>query len=144
MMVGVEVDFFIMIVIEDQVKCIKNEEGNILVANGDIKERQRNYFHKLFDEELTTSTNAEYLVTREEDQNLAFYRRIREVEVKDALKKMDNRKSMVPNNVPIETRKYLGGKGTVQLTKLFNEILRFKRMLEEWRRSAWMPIYKNK
>ena len=35
----------------DQVKCIKNEEGNVLIANGDIKERWRNYFHKLFNKE---------------------------------------------------------------------------------------------
>ena len=35
----------------DQVKCIKDEERNVLVADGDIKERWKNYFHKLFNEE---------------------------------------------------------------------------------------------
>ena len=30
------------------------------------------------------------------------------------------------------------------LTKLFNEIIRTKRMLDKWRRSTLTPIYKNK
>ena len=128
----------------DQVKCIKNEEGNVLVVDRDIKERWKDYFHKLFNEEQTTSINTKYLITREEDQNFTFYRRIREVEVKDALKKMDNRKAMGPDNIPIEVWKCLGGKGIVWLTKLFNEILKSKRMPGEWRRSTLIPIYKNK
>ena len=45
----------------DQVKCIKDKEGNILVADGDIKERWRKYFYLLFNEEQTTSINAEDL-----------------------------------------------------------------------------------
>jgi len=32
----------------------------------------------------------------------------------------------------------------VWLTKLFNEIIRTKRMLDKWRRSTLTPIYKNK
>ena len=57
---------------------------------------------------------------------------------------MDNGKAMGPNNIPIEVWKCLGGKGIIWLTKLFNEILRSKRMPEEWRRSTLIPIYKNK
>ena len=127
-----------------QVKCIKDEEGNVLVADGAIKERWKNYFHKLFNEEQTTSINAEDLTIREEDQNFSFYRRIQEAEVKEALKKMDNGKALGPDNIPIEVWKGLGRKGIIWLTKLFNEILRSKRMPEEWRRSTLIPIYKNK
>ena len=55
---------------------------------------------------------------------------------------MDNGKAMGPNNIPIEVWKCLGGKGIIWLTKLFNEILRSKRMPEKWRRSILIPIYK--
>ena len=125
-------------------KCIKDEEGNVLGADGAIKERWKNYFHKLFNEEQTTSINTEDLTIREEDQNFSFYRRIQEAEVKEALKKMDNGKALGPDNIPIEVWKGLGRKGIIWLTKLFNEILRSKRMPEEWRRSTLIPIYKNK
>ena len=54
-------------------KCIKDKEGNVLVADEDIKERWKNYFHKLFNEEQTTSINVEDLIIREEDQNFSFY-----------------------------------------------------------------------
>ena len=109
-------------------KCIKNEEGNVLVKDGDIKERWKNHFYKLFNKEQTININTEGLITREEDQNFTFYWQIREVEIKDILKKMDNGNVMGPDNIPIELWKCLGGKCIAWLTKLFNEILRSKRM----------------
>ena len=38
----------------------------------------------------------------------------------------------------------MGEKSVLWLTKLFNEILRSKKMLEDWRKSTLVPIYKNK
>ena len=49
-----------------------------------------------------------------------------------------------PDDIPIEVWKCLGEKGITWLTKLFNEILRSKRMPDAWRRSTLVPIYKNK
>ena len=40
--------------------------------------------------------------TREEDQNYIFYRRIREFEVKEPLKWLENGKVVGPNNILIE------------------------------------------
>jgi len=60
----------------DQVKCVKDEEGKVLVTESDIKERWRNYFHKLFNKEQTTSIDVEVLTIQEEDLNFDFYRRI--------------------------------------------------------------------
>ncbi|KAH1238778.1 LINE-1 retrotransposable element ORF2 protein [Glycine max] len=57
---------------------------------------------------------------------------------------MSNGKAVGPDNIPIEVWKTLGDRGLEWLTKLFNEIMRSKRMLEEWRRSTLVPIYKNK
>ena len=127
----------------DQVKCIKDEEGKVLVIDKDIKERWKSYFYKLFNDGQM-SIDMEGLNTQKEEQNFAFYRRIREVEVKEALRKMDNGKAVGPDNIPIEVWKRLGEQGIRWLTKLFNEILRSKRMPDEWRKSTLIPIYKNK
>ena len=45
---------------------------------------------------------------------------------------MDNGKAMGSENIPIKAWKYLEGKCIIWLTKLFNEILRSKKMSEEW------------
>jgi len=34
----------------DQVKCIKDENGRVLVLERDIKDRWKKYFHKLFND----------------------------------------------------------------------------------------------
>ena len=47
-------------------------------------------------------------------------------------------------NIPIEIWKFLGGKGIVWFTKLFNEILRSKKMLDEWRKTTLIPFIKIK
>ena len=125
-------------------KCIKNEEDRVLVTQQEIKERWKSYFHKLLNEEYRTSGNFEIVKTSEEDQNFTFYRRIREFEVREALKRIDNGRAVGPDDIPIEVWKCLGEKGITWLTKLFNEILKSKRMPDVWRRSTLVPIYKNK
>ncbi|KAL5135334.1 putative RNA-directed DNA polymerase from transposon BS [Glycine soja] len=57
---------------------------------------------------------------------------------------MSNGKAVGPDNIPIEVWKTLGNRGLEWLTKLFNEIMRSKRMPKEWRRSTLVPIYKNR
>ncbi|RZB98883.1 LINE-1 retrotransposable element ORF2 protein [Glycine soja] len=126
----------------DQVKCVKDEEGKVLVHEKDIKERWKVYFHNLFNDGYGYDSSS--LDTREEDRNYKYYRRIQKQEVKEALKRMSNGKAVGPDNIPIEVWKTLGDRGLEWLTKLFNEIMRSKRMPEEWRRSMLVPIYKNK
>ena len=48
------------------------------------------------------------------------------------------------DDIPIEAWKCLGEVGEIWLTRLFNKILMTKKMLDEWRRSVVVPIYKNK
>ncbi|KAL5157576.1 Craniofacial development protein 2 [Glycine soja] len=126
----------------DHVKCVKDEEGKVLVHEKDIKERWKVYFHNLFNDEYGYDSSS--LDTREEDRNYKYYRRIQKQEVKEALKRMSNGKAVGPDNIPIEVWKTLGDRGLEWLTKLFNEIMRSKRMPEKWRRSTLVPIYKNK
>ncbi|KAH1211080.1 LINE-1 retrotransposable element ORF2 protein [Glycine max] len=126
----------------DQVKCVKDEEGKVLVHEKDIKERWKAYFHNLFNDGYGYDSSS--LDTREEDRNYKYYRRIQKQEVKEALTRISNGKAVGPDNIPIEVWKTLGDRGLEWLTKLFNEIMRSKRMPEEWRRSTLVPIYKNK
>lgn len=58
----------------------------------------------------------------EDEQNLAYYRRIRVREVKDVLKHMDNGKALGLDNIPIEVWKCVEDQGISWLTRLFNEI----------------------
>ncbi|KAL5128533.1 Craniofacial development protein 2 [Glycine soja] len=111
----------------DQVKCVKDEEGKVLVHEKDIKERWKAYFHNLFNDGYGYDSSS--LDTREEDRNYKYY-------LKEALKRMSNGKAVGPDNIPSEVWKTLGDRGLEWLTKLFNEIMRSKRMPEEWRRST--------
>ncbi|KAH1189168.1 hypothetical protein GmHk_20G056992 [Glycine max] len=108
----------------DQVKCVKDEEGKVLVHEKDIKERWKTYFHNLFNDGYGYDSSS--LDTREEDRNYKYYRRIQKQEVKEALKRMSNGKAVGPDHVPIEVWKTLGDRGLEWLTELFNEIMRSK------------------
>ena len=96
------------------------------------------------DRDETLNYELDDLESTDSNINFAFYRRIRVREVKDALRKMTSGKTVGPDGIPIEVWKCLGEKSVLWLTKLFNEILRSKKMPEDWRKNTLVPIYKNK
>ncbi|RLN22702.1 uncharacterized protein C2845_PM07G30060 [Panicum miliaceum] len=124
-----------------QIKCIKDGIDRLLVKDEEIKDRWREYFDKLFNGENEGPTLE--LDDSFDDTNRRFVRRIQEVEIGEALKRMKGVKAMGPNGIPIEVWRCLGAKAIVWLTKLFN-IFQSSRMPEEWRRSILVPIFKNK
>jgi len=126
----------------NQVKCIKDENGGLLVKDDEIKNRWRAYFDNLFNGE-DDSTTIE-LDDSFDDTNRRFVRRIQESEVKEALRRMKVGKALGPDNIPIEAWRCLGDVGVAWLTKLFNSIFRSNKMPDEWRRSILVPIFKNK
>jgi hypothetical protein len=69
-----------------QVKCIKDVTERLLTKDEDIKNRWREYFDKLFNEDSGSSSFE--LDISSDDLNRQFVRRIQESEVKDALKRM--------------------------------------------------------
>jgi hypothetical protein len=69
-----------------QVKCIKDETERLLIKDEDIKNRWREYFDKLFNEDSVSSSIK--LVISSDDLNRHFVCRIQESEIKDALKRM--------------------------------------------------------
>jgi hypothetical protein len=125
-----------------QVKCIKVETERLLTKDEDIRNRWREYFDKLFNEDSGSSSIE--LDISSDDLNRQFVRRIQKSEVKDALKRMKGGKTMGPDGIPIEVWRSLGAVAIVRLTKLFNLIFRSNKMPDEWRRSILIPIFKNK
>jgi hypothetical protein len=83
-----------------QVKCIKDATERLLTKDEDIKNRWREYFDKLFNEDSGSSSIE--LDISSDDPNRQFMRRIQESEVKDALKRMKGGKAMGPDGIPIE------------------------------------------
>jgi hypothetical protein len=56
---------------------------------------------------------------------------------------MKTGKTLEPDDIPIEVWRCLGDIAIVWLTKLFNIIFRSNKMLDEWRRSILISIFKN-
>jgi hypothetical protein len=72
----------------NQVKCIKDETDRLLVKDEEIKNRWREYFNKIFnDESEKTAIELDDSI----DTNRRFFWRIQESEVKEALKKDENK-----------------------------------------------------
>jgi hypothetical protein len=112
------------------------------MKNDEIKNRWREYFDKLFNEEsekTTTELNDSF-----DDTNGRFIRRIQEFEVKEALKMMKTDKPLEPDDILIEVWRCLKNITIMWFTKLFNIIFRSNKMSDKWRRSILVPIFKNK
>jgi hypothetical protein len=103
-----------------QVKCIKDATERLLTKNEDIKNRWREYFNKLFNEDSGSSSIE--LDISSYDLNRQFVHMIQESEIKDALKRMKGDKAMGPDGIPIEVWRTLGDIVVFWLTKLFNLI----------------------
>ena len=123
----------------NQVKCIKDENDRLLVKEDEIKNRWREYFDKLFNEESDSSSIE--LEDLADSTNRHFVWRFQEAEVKGALKRMKSGKSVGPDDIPIEVWRCFGDAGIRWLTKLFNNIFKSNKMPDEWRRSILVPIF---
>ena len=62
--------------------------------------------------------------------------------MKTALKKRRKGKVRGPDDIPVEAWLVLGDSGIRLLTKLMNNLLKGERMLDEWRKSVLIPIYR--
>ena len=125
------------------VRCIKGEDGKVLVEELEIKERWRSYFSKLFNGENEFSLRVESGV-QHGHLNVRECSRISKEEVKEALRRMKSGKAVGPDLIPVEIWKCLGEVGVDWLTELFNIVFRTVKMPSEWRTSTAIPLYKNK
>ncbi|PHT62281.1 hypothetical protein T459_33855 [Capsicum annuum] len=69
----------------DQVKCIKGEDGRVLVEDGHIKKRWQSYFHKLLNDEGDRVVVFRELEHSEECRDFSYCRRFKVEEIREAV-----------------------------------------------------------
>ncbi|KAM3382190.1 hypothetical protein P3S68_007763 [Capsicum galapagoense] len=128
----------------DQVRCIKGEDGRVLVEDGHIKNRWQSYFHRLLNDEGDRAIVLGELEHSEECRDFSYCRRFKVEEVRQAVRRMRRGRATGPDEIPVEFWKFVGEAGLRWLTGLFNEIFKTAKMPEAWRWSTMIPLYKNK
>ena len=121
------------------VRVIKDENGNVMINSEAVLKRWKVYFEKLMNEENNREPRTEEAEVVNEEVNC-----VSREEVKNALKRMKKGKAVGPDELPVEVWKCMGKMGIKFLTRLFKRLLMGERMPEEWRRSVFILIYKNK
>ncbi|XP_070040420.1 uncharacterized protein [Nicotiana tomentosiformis] len=114
----------------DQVKCIKDEDGKVLMDEALIRRRWQTYFHKLLTEEGDKCIVLGELEHSESRRDFGYCRRITVDEVEGAMRKMCRGKATGPDEIPVEFWKSVGRAGLEWLTGLFNVIFKMKKMPE--------------
>jgi len=117
------------------VRCIKGEDGRVLVEETEIRGRWQNYFSGLLNGEGESSRPWERGV-QERHLNDKACSRICKEEVKGALRKMKTRKVVGPDLIHVEILRCLGEEGLDWLTEFFNVIFKTVKMPTEWRAST--------
>ena len=81
------------------VRCIKVEDGKVLIEDTKLQERWQSYFYKLFDgERFDISQHTK----QKEQHNFRPCSRITKEEVKEALRKVKLGNAVGPNSIPME------------------------------------------
>ncbi|XP_070017462.1 uncharacterized protein [Nicotiana sylvestris] len=112
----------------DQVKCIKDEEGRVLLDDGLIRRRWQTYFHSLLNEEGDTSIVLGDLELSESHCDIGYYRWIRVDEVEGAMRKMSRGKATEPDKILEAFWKSTGKVDLEWVSRLFNVIFSMKKM----------------
>ncbi|XP_075103691.1 uncharacterized protein LOC142178260 [Nicotiana tabacum] len=86
----------------DRVRCIKDEDGKVLVEEACIRRRCQEYFHRLLNEEEDMNIVLSELENSESQGDFGFYRRIKCEEVDVAIRKMSRGKAIGPDEIPVE------------------------------------------
>ncbi|XP_059315751.1 uncharacterized protein LOC132066460 [Lycium ferocissimum] len=128
----------------DRVKCVKDEDGKVLVDEALIRRRWQSYFHKLLNEEGDRDIVLGNLEYSERRRDFGYCRSIKVEEVKGVVRRMHRGRATGPDEIPGEFWKSAGRAGLEWLTGLFNVIFKTAKMPEEWRWSMMVPLYKNK
>ena len=120
------------------VKQIKDRDGNVLVDPDQIKQRWKDYYEELLNQENPRVRRGGGV------GRLGGVTPITEMEVNEALRKVKRGKGVGPDLIPAEVWMALEQEGREKLTELFNKIVNEECMPEEWRESIMIPIFKEK
>ncbi|KAJ8717472.1 hypothetical protein PYW08_005871 [Mythimna loreyi] len=122
-----------------QVRCVRNEAGMVLSNDEEIKDRWKDYFERLINEENNWSGSLE-----SKPINVGLVRMVSMNEVRIVVNGMKNGKAIGPDGIPVEVWKLLKVDGWMWLALFFNKLLREEAIPDEWCNSSLVPIFKNK
>ncbi|XP_070014898.1 uncharacterized protein [Nicotiana sylvestris] len=86
----------------DQVRCIKDEDGRVLMGESQIKQRWQTYFYGLLNEEGDRDIALGDLGHSESIRDFRYCRRIKVDEVMRTLRKMSRGRATRPGKIPVE------------------------------------------
>ena len=109
-----------------QVRLIKSKTGEILMEEEKAKQRCKEYFDNLLNNENPRERRETRTEGRERD-----VKDISGEEVRTGLKKMKKGKAQGPDDIPVEAWIALGNKVVEFLVNFFNRLLRGEKMEEE-------------
>ena len=93
------------------VRCIKDEDGKVLLEEAVIKERWHTYFYKLFNGEMIENPQRRGKKVSLKAHNYRFCNPISVGEIGEALRKITNRRVVSLDQISIEVWKCLGEEG---------------------------------
>ena len=114
---------------------LKNEDGNIITEEQEIKLRWQEYTEQLYQKDETITEEFQEVPILLEPEPL-------EEEVTAALKEIANNKSPGIDNIPIELIKQTGQQGISLLAQLCRKIWRTLKWPVDWKRSVYVPLPK--
>ncbi|MCF7184019.1 hypothetical protein L3H42_11010 [Corynebacterium sp. MC-13] len=115
----------------DQVKCIKDEEGEVLVDDTSIKLRWQAYFHKLLNEKGDRDIELGKLAHSENHRDFGYCRRFGVEEVRRAISRMKRGRAIGSDEISVDFWKNMVKDGIEWLTRLFNAIMKTAKMPDE-------------
>ena len=111
----------------------------VLVDDLKFLERWREYYQKLMNDENPREGRDEQQAEGEDG-----IREISSADIEMVLRNMKNGKATGPDNLPVEVWKCLGRTGVNFLKETLNKITDEEKIPDIWRKSTFIPIFKNK
>ena len=119
-------------------KCLRDDEGNLVTGDENLKKQWKKYMEKLLNEENEWDGNVEA-------ENIEGpIREISYEEVEKAVRKMKLGKAAGPSGVMADHLKAGGEVVIEQLTDICNQIMIEGGIPDDWRRSTMTTLYKGK
>jgi len=120
--------------------CIKGSDGKLLTAENDVKERWKDYFEKLLNEEFEWDKDGLPMVnTVSGPAEIITYS-----DVKFAISRSKSGKAAGPSGLVAEMLKASGNVGVQWVTDLCNAIVREGKVPNDWKKSWMVTVYKGK
>ena len=122
-----------------QVRVIKSKTGEILMEEEKVKQRWKEHFDNLHNQENPKERRETRTEGRERDVE-----DISGKEVRNRLRTMKKEKAQGPDDIPVKAWIALSNNGVEFLANFFNRLLREEKTPDERRRSVPVTLYKGK